>query len=118
MDDFEQKLKSLKISKPSEGLKNRIFSQRSKKQPIKWIFLKRISLGWATVLAISIGLFGFFLAQFLYMQRTPSILREPSIVKIQIIESSTTRNVFDFTKTSVDFLPGELEVKTKSKGEV
>ena len=118
MEDFEQKLKSLKISKLSKDLRNRIFPQESKKQPLKWIFFRHISLGWAALFAIIMGLFGFFLAQFLYTQRTPSILREPSIVKIQIIESSTTQNVFDFTKTSVDFLPGELEVRTKSKGEV
>ena len=110
MDDFELRLKRVRVSRPSGELKKRIFGERS---GIISIFRRRIPLGWAALIALFAGLMGMYISPWL----RPAPLPAKAVI-VQIIKAPSERNPFDFTEATAEFMPGELTVKVKAPEEI
>ena len=118
MDDFENRLKQVSLMKPSADLRQRIFDEQARPSWFAGFFARRISLGWAAVFALFVGLAGYALA---YLGRSPANLPASlvaSTVDVQIVETGTDRNFFDFSHPSGDMLPGELIASVEMNEEV
>lgn len=114
MDDFELRLKSVPLAKPSAETKTRIFGPGPGRPMLIEIFQHRIPVGWAAVLALFTGLAGLYLSQWL---RPPATLPSKAVM-VQIIRAPSDRNIFDFTEPAADFLPGELTVRMQNPEEI
>ncbi len=117
-NDFEKKLRDLKLKQPSSELRKKIFDRREvykvSESRIKKLFDFRISLAWAAVLAIIFGIAGFWFADMLYKKTDSVQYIEKDKVKVQIIyENPGAKNVLDFTNPSQDLIPGKpnLEIE-------
>lgn len=114
MDEFEHRLKSIALAKPSEGVKRRVFGDRPSGSWFVWAFRQRIPLGWAAVFALITGLAGMFMSQ---LWSGPAAV--PSkVLNVQIIKAPSERNLFDFTEPAAEFLPGDLTVKIETPEEI
>jgi hypothetical protein len=118
MDDFEKQLKQISLMKPSAQLRQRIFDEPTRSSWFAGFFARRIPLGWAAVFALFVGLAGYALA---YLGRSPANLPASlggSTVDVQIVETGTDRNFFDFSHPTGDILPGELVATVEINEEV
>ena len=118
MDDFEKQLKQVSFMKPSAERRQRIFDEQARPSWFAGFFARRISLGWAAVFALFVGLTAYALA---YLGRSPANLPDSfvgSAVDVQIVETGTDRNFFDFSHPSGDMLPGELITTVEMNEEV
>jgi len=115
MDNFERKLKSLPLARPSRGLKNRIFGRTPGIGRFSGLFRQRITLGWAALFAVMTGLMGMYLARLGAV--SPQAPRKAA-VQIQIIRAASDKNVFDFTEPAVNFMPGRLTGTVETAEEI
>lgn len=119
MQDFEDRLKTLPMCKPSEELRERIFGKKTRQSALRSIVYTRIPVAWAAAVSIALGLVGFFIA-FMWVtaiQQESPIRTET--VNVQIIyQAPETSHIFDFTEATMDFLPGDVKVQVKYNGEV
>jgi len=119
MDEFEKKLKSLTLVKPSKDLRQRIFPKSQKEKIWHRIFSSRVPLAWAAGAALLMWLAGFFMAHLLTSPPpAPSQISRPAMNVNIIYEAPQAPNPFDFTNSTPDFLPGNFQVKVETKGEV
>ena len=94
--------------KPSAELRQRIFDEQARPSWFAGFFARRISLGWAAVFALLVGLTGYALAYLGHSPaNVPGSLVAPT-VDVQLVDTGTDRNFFDFSHPSGDMLPGEL----------
>ncbi|MHC4212480.1 MAG: hypothetical protein ACYSWP_03800 [Planctomycetota bacterium] len=107
MDNFEKQLKSVALAGPGRDLRDRIFSQQTDRIRFTDFLTRRIPVGWAAVLAISAGLFGMYMSDYLQMKSM-----EPRVVNVKnfIITNRSQENPFDFTSDDGmgEFMRGEL----------
>jgi len=118
MEDFENELKQISLMKPSPQLRQRIFDEQARPSWFTGLFARRIPLGWAAVFALFVGLAGYALA---YLGHSPANLPVSfvgSTVDVQIVETGTDRNLFDFSHPPGDMLPGELITSVELNEEV
>lgn len=115
MDDFESKLGTIPLTKPSSDLRRRIFGSHHPKYPVNRIFPRRIPLAWAAVFALVTAAMGFWGGRYFEDQ---TVNKVPTVVEIQITGSPSSHNAFDFTTTSRDFLRGEVNVQIETDSEV
>jgi len=108
MDDFEKQLKQVPLMKPSVGLNQRIFDEQARPSWFAGLFARRISLGWAAVFALFVGFAGYALAHLSDYRINQPTAPLDAAVDVQIVETGTDRNFFDFSHPSGDMLPGEL----------
>jgi len=111
MDEFERRLKTIPLARPSRDAKSKIFGSAP---GIFAIFRRRIPLGWAALFAVFSGLAGMYLP---WWFRGPAPLPTRAVI-VQIIKAPSERNVFDFTEPAADFIPGDLTVKVESPKEI
>ena len=119
MKNFEDRLKRLPMCKPSRELRERIFGKETPRSALRSIIYGRIPVAWAAAVSIVMGFVGFLMA-FLWVETTQpgAPIREASM-NVQIIyQAPETSHVFDFTEAAMDFLPGDVQVRVKSNGEV
>lgn len=104
MDNFEKQLKSVALAGPGRDLRDRIFSQEPQRIRFTDFFRRRIPVGWAAVLAITAGLFGMYMSDYLQMKSM-----EPRVVNVKnfIITNTSDENFLDFT--SDDGISGFME---------
>jgi hypothetical protein len=114
MDDFELRLKSVPLARPSEEMKRRIFGTGPGRPRITEVFRRRIPLGWAALIALFTGLAGMYLSQWL---SGPAPLPSEMVI-VQIIEAPSEQNPFDFTEPAADFMPGELTGRIETPKEI
>ena len=69
MQDFEDRLKTLPMRKPSDALRERIFGEKTRQSALRSIIYRRIPVAWAAAVSIAIGLAGFFIAFLLVSPR-------------------------------------------------
>jgi hypothetical protein len=108
MDDMEKLLQQISLMKPTSSLRQRIFDEQARPSRFAGIFARRIPLGWAAVFALFVGLAGYALASL-----SSARLHQPTApvsagVDVQIVETGTDRNFFDFSHPQGDMLPGEM----------
>ena len=108
MDDMEKLLKQISLMKPSAGLRQRIFDEQARPSWFAGIFARRIPLGWAAMLALFVGLAGYALASLSNARMNQPTAPVSAGVDVQIVETGTGRNFFDFSHPNGDMLPGEL----------
>ncbi len=119
MQDFEDRLKTLLMRKPSHELRGRIFGEKTRQSALRSIICRRIPVAWAAAVSIAIGLMGFFIAFMWVTAIQPESPIRAASVNVQIIyQAPETPHIFDFTEASMDFLPGDVKVRVKSNGEV
>ena len=118
MDDFEARLKSLSLAKPSDELRKQIFDNKPIRPQRRGARAIQIPLSWAAALSLFMGLGGFLAASLLNKEPPAQWQASPATVSIQIVEPELTRHVFDFTEASQDFLPGDFQIQVKTNGEV
>lgn len=123
MEEFERKLKELSVGRPSPGLRGRIFGARIEEvgdthPPRRRWFGARMPLGWAALLMLTTGLAGYLAGGLGHTASAPIAQVEtgPSSVHV-IFESAETRNMFDLTQTSPDFVPGDVTISVETNGE-
>jgi hypothetical protein len=117
MDDLEARLKSLAVPEPPARLERRIFGPPPGRRGIGRVFDVRIPLSWAAVLVVAAGLAGFAGARH-GKDRTPSGSPVAVTTRVEIVPVPATHHVFDFTRPSRDFLPGDVQVHVNANGEV
>ena len=115
MDDFEARLKSVPLAKPSADIKRRIFGTEPSRSRLIGIFRRRIPLGWAAAFALATGIAGMSGSQ-MWGGRAAAPLQP--VVHVQIIKALTDRNIFDFTEPAADFMPGDLTVRIETPKEI
>lgn len=120
MNDFEIKLKSLKLKEPSGMLRNKIFKDalgggtHARKRSL---FFRRIPFGIAAIFSILMGLLGFYIS-YLVDKDAKNAEGASSEVKVQIIyKDSSAQNAFDFTQNAPVIFEGEAKVKINSDKE-
>jgi len=119
MDEFEKKLKTLTLVQPSQDLRLRIFGTPPKERVWDRMFSRRIPLAWAAGAALVMWLAGFLMAfLFNHLNPPPSQGSRPTMNVNIIYEAPQAPNLFDFTNSTPDFLPGKFQVKVETKGEV
>ena len=119
MQDFEDRLRSLPMCKPSHELRKRIFGKKVTQSALRSIVYTRIPVAWAAAVSIALGLVGFFIAFMWVTAIQPESPIRAASVNVQIIyQAPKTPHVFDFTEAATDFLPGDVKVQVKSNGEV
>ena len=118
MDEFEKQLQDLPLRRPREGLRRRIFQARRTRRPGPRVFAVRVPLAWAALLMAAAGLVGFGAARLTEPLPRAVLVPGPSTVEVRIIEAQPQRPLFDFTETTMDFLPGDFEVQVETNGEV
>ena len=117
MDDFERRLKTLSVCRPSDGLRERIFGQRSTQPQPRGIISRRIPVGWAATLALFTGLVGFSIARVGGGESRPTLPPETGTVQVKVIyEAPASRHVFDFTEVSPVFLDGDIDLRVEPAG--
>lgn len=116
MDDFELRLKTLRLATPPDDMKRRIFGDRPSESWFVAIVRRRIPLGWAAVIALVAGIAGMFGPQPWKTRAVPPL--QPVVHVTQIIKSPSDRNLFDFTEPAADWMPGELSVKVQGPKEI
>jgi len=114
MDDFEIRLKRIPLAKPPRGMKKRIFDGKPSGLSIGAVLRRRVPLGWAALFAMATGLAGMSLAPWL----RPGVPLPAKVVTLQIVKSPSEHNLFDFTDTAGEFLPGDLRVTVKPPEEM
>lgn len=115
MDDFEIRLKSVPLARPSPDMKTRIFGTGSSRPRLIDVFRRRIPLGWAALFALFAGLAGMFASQ---IWSRKAVAPPQPVVYVQIIRSPSDRNMFDFTVPAEDFMQGELTVNVQAPKEI
>jgi len=118
MDNFENQLKQISLRKPSAQLRQRIFNEEIRSSEFTGFLARRIPLGWAALFALLVGLAGYALAYLTRPQANLSASLTASTVDVQIVETGTDRNFFDFSHPSGDMLPGELIATVELNEEV
>jgi len=119
MQDFEDRLKTLPMRKPSHELRGRIFGEKTRQSALRSIIYGRIPVAWAAAVSIVMGFVGFFIAFMWVTAIQPESPIRAASVNVQIIyQAPRASHVFDFTEATMDFLPGEVQVRVKSNGEV
>ena len=117
MEDFEKQLKSVTLAGPGRDLRGRIFSQEPERVRITDFLSRRIPVGWAAVLAISAGLFGMYMSDYLEMKSM-----EPRVMNVTnfIITDTSKENFLDFTSDDGidEFMQGELTVSVDKPEEI
>jgi len=114
MDDFELRLKSVPLARPSDQMKRRIFGTGPGRPRITVVFRRRIPLGWAALIALFAGLAGMYIQKWV---SGPTPLPSKEII-VQIIKAPSERNPFDFTEPAADFMPGELTGRIETPEEI
>lgn len=121
MDDLERKLKTLSLGEPSAGLRDRIFSDEPAAAPVRAIrprlYARRIPLAWAAAVALFCSVAGYG-AGAMRRPAAPAAAIPASTVRVEVIKTTNPRNMFDFTAPANDFLPGKVNVRVTSHGEV
>ena len=115
MDDFEARLKSVPLAKPSADIKRRIFGTEPGRSRLIGIFRRRIPLGWAAAFALLTGIAGMSGSR---MWGGGAAAPLQPVVYVQIIKSPSDRNLFDFTIPAEDFMQGELTVNVQAPKEI
>ena len=115
MDDFEARLKSVPLAKPSADMKRRIFGTGPGLSRLIGVFRRRIPLGWAAAFALLTGIAGMSGSR---MWGGGAAAPLQPVVYVQIIKSPSDRNLFDFTVPAEDFMPGELTVNVQAPKEI
>jgi len=115
MDDFETRLKRIPLAEPPVDLKKRIFGGGPKRFGILSFVRFRIPVGWAALFAIATGVLGMTATQWLGPAAESKIHRQ---TEIRLIESASNRNMFDFSGSEREFMPGKLTVNVESSGKV
>lgn len=119
MQDFEDRLRSLPMREPSDELRGRIFGKKTRQSALRSIICRRIPVAWAAAVSIVMGFVGFFIAFMWVTAIQPESPIRAASVNVQIIyQAPETPHVFDFTEAAMDFLPGDVQVRVKSNGEV
>lgn len=121
MDDLERKLKTLSLGEPSPALRDRIFSDETTAAPVRnirpGVHARRIPLAWGAAIALFCTALGYSAGS----MRAP-IAQIPEIpastVRVEVIKTTNPKNMFDFTAPANDFLPGKVNVRVTSHGEV
>jgi len=114
MDDFEARLKSVPLARPSDAMKKRIFGMGAGRSKFIEAFRVRVPLAWAALFALFAGLAGMYLSQWL---KGP-VPAPSKVVYVQIIKAPSDRNPFDFTEPAADFMPGELTGRIETPKEI
>jgi hypothetical protein len=117
MDNFEKQLKSVALAGPGSDLRDRIFSQQTDRIRFTDFLSRRIPVGWAAVLAISAGLFGMYMSDYIQMKSmTPRVVN----VKNFIITNTSEKNPFDFTSDDGigEFMRGNTKLTFKDPEEI
>ena len=86
MDEMEKLLKEISLMKPTADLRQRIFDEQARPSGFAGIFARRISLGWAAVLALFVGLAGYALAHLSTSQIIQPSMPVGTGVDVQIVE--------------------------------
>ena len=119
MKDFEDRLRSLPMREPSHELRGRIFGKKTRQSALRSIVYTRIPVAWAAAVSIVMGFVGFFIGFMWVTAIQPESPIRAASVNVQIIyQAPRTPHVFDFTEAATDFLPGDVNVRIKSNGEV
>ena len=108
MDDMETLLKEISLMKPADSLRQRIFDEPARTSWLVGVFARRIPLGWAAVFALFVGLAGYALAYLGTSRMIQPIAPAGTGVDVQIVETGTDRNFFDFSHPKGDMLPEEM----------
>jgi len=114
MDDFELRLKSIALAKPSESMRTRIFGDGPVRLWFAGVFRRRIRLGWAAAFALMTGLAGMSVSQFWSKPASAP----PNVLNVQIIRASSSRNPFDFSEPAAEFMPGDITVTVETPKEI
>jgi len=115
MDDFETRLKRLPLAEPPVDLKKKIFGTGPKRFGTLSFVRFRIPVGWAALFALATGILGMTVSQWLGPIAEGKIHRQ---TEIRLIESASNMNMFDFSGSERDFMPGKLTVNVESSGKV
>jgi hypothetical protein len=117
MDNFEKQLKSVALAGPDRELRGRIFSQEPQRIRFTDFISSRIPVGWAAVLAITAGLFGMYMSDYL---KGKSMAPRVVNVKNFIITNTSEDNFLDFTSYdgTDEFMRGELTVSVEDPEEI
>ena len=118
MENFEKQLKLVSLMKPSAGLKQRIFDEQNRSSWFAGFFARRISLGWAAVFALFVGFAGYALAHLSAYRMNQPTTPVDAAVDVQIVETGTDLNFFDFSHPKGNMLPGELIATVEINEEV
>lgn len=112
--DLEKRLRSMSVVEPSDNLRRRIFGEKAESRGLRGLLDFPVRLRWAAALALATGLAGYSLAR--VGQSAAPVVASPRInqIQVQIVDAPVTQHVFDFTETSQDFLPGELDVRVET----
>jgi hypothetical protein len=112
MDNFEKQLSRLPLARPSFGLKGRIFGNMNETAArpswLKGIFRNRVSIGWAASIAIIAGLAGALLMRSAAEPDKPMMMiPSEQTVTVQL---KSDKNVFDFTRSTVESIYDDIDV--------
>jgi hypothetical protein len=112
MDNFEKQLVRLPLARPSSGLKRRIFENMdetaAKPSWLRDIFRNGVSIGWAASIAVVAGLAGALLMQSVAAPDKPMMM-VPSEQTVTV-QLENDKNVFDFTRHSVESVYDDVDV--------
>ncbi len=115
-EDFESKLRSLRLRQPSRELDERILAARTGQAPTKICqSSRRISLRAAVAASLAAGLIG-FAAGLAVREIPPGGPYGPvSPAAVQVIyHDPSTGDPFDFTRVPGDVFPGQLKVTSQT----
>jgi hypothetical protein len=112
MDNFEKQLARLPLARPSSGLKQRIFENMDETAArpswLRGIFRNGVSVGWAASVAVVAGLAGALLMRSAAAPDKPMMMT-PSEQTVTV-QLESDRNIFDFTRPSVESVYDDVDV--------
>lgn len=112
MEDFESKLKSLRLRQPSQGLNERILAAKSEPTPANICRgARQISLWAAIAASLSAGLVGFAVGLAFRGHLPVTISSRLTPASVQVIHHAPSiGDPFDFTRNSEEILPHQVKV--------
>lgn len=109
MNDFERRLKSLRLARPPEDLEEQIFGpKRTLGYSLKKLFQFPVRLGWAAAFSVAMGIAGTLIGQVLAAWNPAIDARPETTLVVEIVRTTAERPDFDFTDAPAEFLPGGL----------
>lgn len=120
MDDFEKKLASLPLARPSAGLRQRIFGAAvpaaAKTSWFRSLLRYGVSLRMAASIAVVAGLVGAVLTHSWHHPRQPvAVTPAEQVVTVQL---QGERNLFDFTVSRTQSIYDDVDVAVVVEEEV